>query len=551
MILKYLLQSGAIVRKRKDGGGYHAATQSFHAPTVGRPALLILVACCASLLSCRANLVSLRQENATVILSAYRARPIEAVNNGHTLVGVHDCVRIALANSLELQSAAWDERVKNQAATGQLVRMLPKVEGLLVDSQRDRPLFSRSDVIDQEGAYEVVGPGPGTGVTTFSTGREHTNRSYQVQATWSPLDAAMARYLGDIRGNEAVQARYQRVRVAQQLSGTVSGAFHRLLALTQAAQKAGELESHRRNITNDLKALVEDRLVETQQLLDAQGHWSHAKGQMSEIHVNIGKQRELLAAAMNVSPESAFRLSGALLPLPAFCLDSCKLESAALVNRPEAYQADLTHLNSVAEQRRLAVKFFPRVEGFLGYFRDENKYVMNRNWIDGGMKVTWDLMEFTANLLEHRSARDRAVKTDRDRAVVSIGILSQVKLKALEAMNAHEKYRKSEELLGQANEALRIAKDVEQVKESGSSRKLMLITREKALCNKLAIEVERLMALGDLHGALADLDTAVGSNYPVSAAHPRPGLAGNLGSVAAAPITAFRGAAGFFGGLWR
>jgi outer membrane protein TolC len=496
-------------------------------------------------------LAQLRQENATVVLSAYRARPLEAVNGGKTLVTAHDCVRIALENSLELQAAAWDERVKNQAAAGQLVRMLPKVEGLLVESQRDRPLFSRSDVLDQEGAYEAVGPGPGTGVTTFSTGREHTNRNYQVQATWSPLDAAMARYLGDVRGNEAVQARYQRVRVAQQLTGTVVGAFHRLLALTQAAQKAAALESHRRNITNDLKALVQERLVESKELLDAQAQWSHAKGQLSEILVNIGKQRELLAAAMNVCPDSPFQLAGGLLPLPSFCLDSCKLESAALVNRPEAYQADLTHLSSISDQRRLAVKFFPRVEGFLGYFRDENKYVMNRNWIDGGIKVTWDLMEFTANILEHRSARDRVMKTDRDRAAVSMGILTQVKLKTLEAMNAHEKYRKTEELLSQAREALRIATEVERAKESGSNRKLMLIAREKAACNVLQVEVERLLALGDLHGALAELDTAVGVNYPVSAAHPQPGMADRLGRLAGAPLSALKGAGGFVGALWR
>jgi len=333
------------------------------------------------------------------------------------------------------------------------------------------------------------------------------------------MDAMMARYLSEVKRNEAAYSGYQRVRVAQQLIGTVTGAFYRLLALSEGLVKAENLESHRRSIARDLGSLSKSQLVSSEEHLTAQAQLADAQNQTAEIRLNVGRQKELLAVAMNICPDSIFKVLGQLTPVPDFFLEPCKLEAAALLNRPEAYQADLTHVSSIADQKRLLVKFFPRVEGFIGYFRDENKFLMNKNWIDGGMRITWDLMDFTANLLEHGASKDRVLKTDRERAVISLGIISQVRLKTLEAMRALEKFRKNSELQTQAKEALRVAREVEEAKDKRASTRVMRIAREKALCNLLQTEIDRLMALGEVHATAADVDAAVGANYPVSNVH--------------------------------
>jgi len=476
----------------------------------------------------------------------YRARPLHVANHGKTDLSVHDCIRLALENSLDLQTASWDEQIKGKLAKSSLLRMLPTLKANYVLSTRDRPLWSRSDVFDQEGNFEVIGPGPGTGVTNFSTGRERFSRTANVQVEWSPMDALMARYLSEMRGNEYAHSGFQRVRVAQQLLSTVTAAFYRIVALNEAVPKVEALDRHRRNIVRDLESLVKSSLVDSQEYITARSLAAEAAQQLAEIHLNIGKQRELLAVAMNVCPDSFFRLIGTLIPLPASSLDPCQLETAALENRPEAYQADITLLNSVAEQKRLCVKYFPRVEGFLGYFRDENKFVLNRNWIDGGMKVTWDLLEFTANVLEHGASRDRVEKTDRERAVISLGILTQVRLKSLDAMKAFERLRKTDELEAGAREALRIAREVETVKDKSAPEKVIRIAREKALCVLLQAEIDRILALGDVHAAVADLDGTVGTNYPITQGQPVP-TGPYLKAVAKQPFGLLRRAARFVG----
>lgn len=468
--------------------------------------------------ACKVPLTAVRQENASLVLRNYRSKPVQSANLGKSMLSLHDCRRIALQNSLDMLTAMWDEQVKRSLADSTSMKIYPTIASRYEMTERSGLAFSRSDVIGQEGAYEVIGPGPGTGVTNFSVGRERFARQWQGEVKWSPMDSAMARYLTRVKENDATSAAYQRVRVAQQLTGTVTAAFYRLMALSLAMPKAQALVSNRAAVVNDLQALYDKRLIDGRDLIDARVALANAKQLLTDIRVNTGKQRELLAAAMNVNPDSCYELSGSLEPFPNYCLDPKKLEVAALVNRPEAYQADLTFLSSNDEYRRLIVKCFPRAEGFFGLFRDENKYLLYKNWTDGGLRVTWDLMDFAGNLLECKAAKERIVKTDSERALVSLGIVSQVRLRTLDAIKALETYKKTVAILNEAGKELRLAKDIEEVKDAGARRKVMRIQRQQALCRRLEAETDRFLALGEARAALAELDTAVGSNYPVKAA---------------------------------
>jgi outer membrane protein TolC len=513
---------------------------------------IVIAVCLAMLLpsicSSQTQLGSIRQRNASVVLQNYRARPLAVANLGQSNITLHDCRRIALGGSLDIQTAIWEEVVRENQAKASRVKMLPSIKLRYDLTARDRLPFSRSDVLGAEGAFEVVGPGPGTGVTNFSNSRERPSRKWQAELTWSPMDAAIARYVSHVKLNDAVHARYQRARVAQQLTGTVTAAFYRLLALTRALPKARALVSNRKSIVRDLESLSDSSLVEPREYLIAKAFLAEAEQQLSDTYVQMGKQRELLASAMNVCPDSAFNPRGTLLPLPPFNLEACNLESAALLNRPEAYQADLTHLSSYEDFRASIVRFFPRVEGFIGYFRDENKFQLTRYWTDGGLRITWDLMDFCANLMNHQAAEGRFNKTEREQAVISMAILSQVRLRTLEAMQALEEFRKTSRLKDQAAEGLRIARSQEEAKQRGAERQVIRIARQKALCEYLKSDIDRLASLGEVHAALAAVETAVGTNYPVAAVAPVP-TRSYIPRIPLKPSRILSGAAGLIGSL--
>jgi outer membrane protein TolC len=280
--------------------------------------------------------------------------------------------------------------------------------------------------------------------------------------------------------------------------------------------------AHRSHIVADLSSLGDRSLVENEQLLFAKGQLTLAKRQLADLQLDIERLREILLTAMHVSPCSQFRPVGCLNPLPPCCLDVCKLEAAALVNRPETYQADLTVESSVEENKAAIVRLFPRAEGFLGYYRDENSFQLLKNWTDGGMRLTFDLMDFASNLLEKQAAKGKILKSDRERAVLSMAVMTQVRLKTIDAHKAFEEAKKTDELRNQAGEALRVASEQEKANERQAPRRIMRIDREKAVCDLLQAEASQIKAAGDVHAALAEVDAAVGSNYPVSKAFPQP-----------------------------
>ncbi|GEM_PF-496243 len=507
--------------------------------------LLVGVFFSFTLTSCRTTVVNLRQQNAAIVLRNFRVRPLAVANNGNTELALHDCIRLALANSLDLQTALWDERVKWGKAKSSRVHMLPSLKGEYELGMRDRPAWSRSDAINQEGRFEVIGPGPGTGVTNWSTSRARVARKWQVEMKWSPMDAAIARYNSRVKAYEAGYSRYQRTRVAQELLGAVDAAFHRLLALMRSLPKARALVQNRRQIVADLKSLAERALVENKEYLAEKDLLAENEQELADIYADIGRQREILAATMNVSPDTTMRIAGRLLPLPPHNLDTRVLEPMALVNRPEAYQADVVHLKSIDEHKRQLVKLLPKADGFIGYYRDENKFLLNKNWIDGGLKVTWDLIQFTADLLESAATRDKVVLTDRERSLISIGIISEVRLNTLKAIKAMHEFRKASKLRDQARERVRIARDVEDVKQRKALRaRIVQIERQKAQCQLLETELDRLTALGEVRAALADLDSTVGSNYPIEMANVIPPNR-SLVSALRRPIGLLRGAGRF------
>jgi hypothetical protein len=173
----------------------------------------------------------------------------------------------------------------------------------------------------------------------------------------------------------------------------------------------------------------------------------------------------------------------------------------------------------MAELRRLCVRYLPRVEGFWGYYRDENKFQFDKDWKDVGVRVTADLLDILGNVFERDSAKAKFFKTDREKAVISLGIMSQVRQRALDVASAAEKHRALAAVEDEMRERARVAGEVQEIKERGASEKIDRIAKQRAVSDQLQAEVDRLRAAGEVHAALAALETAAGVNYPVGEGH--------------------------------
>jgi len=479
------------------------------------PALSPLVICLA-LSSCQHGLLNLprpvdpiRLTNISTqsYLHQYRSKPAFAAA-GKTGLSLEDCRRIALQTNLSLQVERWEEISRRALRGGAHTKVLPHLIFSGDLSGRDNQQYSFSDVMGREGLTPVPG-GAGAGVTNFSTGHERTTWRYSVETKWSPNEAALAYYLYNNNCNERSKAHFQRVRIGQRLVGTVDSAYHSLVGLQKSLPVAEKLASLRSGVAKKARALLRQGFADREDYYRAKRKSLKAKRILSSLRNDMEKQRNVLAGAMGVSPDhcgGGFFVVGKL-STPTFREKVCTLEMTAVRNRPEAYIAGLNHVNSVNDLKRTIIKFFPKITGTWKYTRDKDRYLYNKEWKEHGMLVYFDLLDWLSNYRESEAAKAQTGKTHRQMGAVALGITSEVRVAALDYIDALEDVRSAKEALGESREMRNVLRGRASLNGAAG------IAVKEAEGDVLEERISVTSALARANAALGKLQAALGTNY--------------------------------------
>ncbi|MEW6531542.1 MAG: TolC family protein [Thermodesulfobacteriota bacterium] len=478
-------------------------------------AQVILMLCLPYIASCQSALLSpfrsvdhvdFTAVNATRMLAESRSRPVTAALGKRSLT-LEDCRQMALTNNLEVQVARWDELTREAVKWSSRARMLPHLSFTGDLSLRDNPLYSYSDVLGQEGLQPSA---DGTGVTSYSTGRERTAWRYLFEARWNPVDAALAYYVSKSTSNDRLKTHYQKVRVAQKLISTVDGAYYRLLSLQQSLSYAQRLAAMRAQIAASMRRLHHKTVIRIEDYERAEERAVEARRVLGKVRNEMERQRSILASAMGISPEycvdGGFCLEGKIAP-PCFGAQLCDLELVAVKHRPEAFQAGLDHLTSINDIKRTIVRYLPKVEGFWRYTRDKDKFLYNKDWKDIGVLVHFDLLDWLINRNDSQAAKSAASKTYKELGAVALGIASQVRVAALAYNDSLEEYQTREASLAGSQKVLKVAQT------RVASDDMSQLQFEEAEANLLMQKIQRIRSLGEANATCAELQGVLGTNY--------------------------------------
>lgn len=452
--------------------------------------------------------VRLAQSDAAAMIVNSRVRPATSVTLKKELT-LRECRSIALTNSLEIQQARIEQLTQKAIEYSNRTKLLPHFIFSGELSERDNLPFSFSELLGREG--ESPNPGSfGTGVNQYSTGRERNTWRYVLESRWSPTDAALAYYLTRSSRNDVRKHHHIRVRIAQKLVGVVDSSFFRLLSLKKIIPMAQRLVAKRNELVRKTEEIFQQKLGTVEDFHKAQQKLIKAEGLLASLSNEAEQQRNLLASAMRLSPDycvdGGFTLVGETLT-PRFYEPLCSLEMTAIRNRPEAYRASLDHLNSINDLKRTIVKFFPKLTGFWRFTRDDDIHLLNHDWKEIGALVYLDLLEWGNNYWEHKATELMAGKTRREIGAVALGISSQVRVAALRYYNAMDIIRTAEKSLASSRRVLKIQRGRT---EKEGQNKLALMESEGDVLHE---EIERLRAIGEAQGMLAELQSAMGTNY--------------------------------------
>jgi outer membrane protein TolC len=434
-----------------------------------------------------------------------RVRPATTVT-GKKQLTLHDCRSLALANNLDLRVSQFQELAKRSIEYSAKTKMLPNFLVSTELAERDNIPYTYSDQGGLQG-YPPTFSGGGS-ISNWAVGHERNTFRVLMETNWSPTDSALAYYLSRSSVNERMRAHYQRVRVAQKVLGVVDASYFRLLSLQDARPKAERLVQLRSRLIQDAEQLFERKLINVEDYHRHRRNLGKARNLKEKLINDIQRQRNLLASALALSPDTCvdgFCVIGELCPPIPVC--ASEFEMAAIRNRPEAIQSGLNHLNSVNDYKRTLVKYIPRFNVYWRQTYDKDKYQYNSLWRDVGGQLQFDFVQWVSNLNESNAARTLVASTETEIGNVAIGIASQVRTAVLAYLDAVAELKRTQDSLNSSNRVIRI---VEQRLTKNATDKISV---DEARADTINDEIEQLRALGEVNATLAELNSATGVNY--------------------------------------
>ncbi|MDZ7861184.1 MAG: TolC family protein [Candidatus Krumholzibacteriota bacterium] len=155
---------------------------------------------------------------------------------------------------------------------------------------------------------------------------------------------------------------------------------------------------------------------------------------------------------------------------------------------------------SATETRKALVRFLPGLEVFTGLHYDSDEFLVNQNWADYGVRVSWNLINLLSAPARLEQAESQEKVAIARRQALSMAVLSQLYV-------AYTAYRQADDLY-QTNQAVATVEGdiLEQLRRSERAQSNGRLAVIRGELNALVADLRRDLAFARAQNALgADL----------------------------------------------
>lgn len=192
---------------------------------------------------------------------------------------------------------------------------------------------------------------------------------------------------------------------------------------------------------------------------------------LNTLEENLVKSKIELAKLMGLKPGTQFELSEKIkdkYDLPNIGIPINKLERYALENRPELQETRYQERISEDEVKAVMLKMLPGIDLNAGYSTDNNKYLLNNDWVSYGANVSWNLMSVFNSNLNRKLALTQIELAKQQKLALSMAVISQVHISLLDFEQAKKDYKLSEKYFGVAKEIYKIIQNENSLDVNGN-----------------------------------------------------------------------------------
>ena len=402
-------------------------------------------------------------------------------------LSMDEAIARALKYNLDRRSKMMEEALALNQLDVTKFDMLPKLVAQAGYSTRNNDRISESRNADT-----------GAPSTSHFISQDQTHNTAELGLTWNLLDYGLGYYNTRQQSNRVLIAAEKRRKAMHLLMQDVRTAYWRAasaqklrsdvektIALAEdALSDSRKVEAER--VRNPLDALRYQRqLLENLRLLEAiDQELSSAQVELASL-INAPIGQSIQIAEMDIS-----NTDGGLLKVTVQAMEEAALAQNADL-REQHYNARMAR----DETRKTLVRLFPNVSFSYGLKYDSDSYLVNRNWNEAGLQVSFNLFNFLTGPTQIKLAEAGVVLADQRRMATQLAVLTQVHLSRLQLLNARNQFDRADAIYATD---LKIAEHVRNRENAQAQSKLDSVSNATAAILSL---LRRYQALAQVQSA--------------------------------------------------
>lgn len=322
---------------------------------------------------------------------------------------------------------------------------------------------------NDSGGISVLIEPPRTESLAPSTSQERDRSLANLSFSWNALDFGVSYYRAQQKADGVMMAEERRRKVIQNVMQDVRNSYWRAVGAQKLLGRVDALLERVHQALARAKEIEKQGLMPQAQVLGYQRALLDAVNTLTLRRQDLELAMAELRALMSIAPGTKFTLAEEdelTLPMPPANVEA--LERLALEKRPEIMEEWYRKRVTENDIKAAKVLLWPNVSFDMGWQYDSNKYSYNNDWIDTGVRLSWNLLKLTQYPSLQRAHKAQNDTDDMRRLALSMAVLTQVRvgvqrygLALQELKFAEESMRVDERLLNYAQAAAKSQFDSE------------------------------------------------------------------------------------------
>ena len=444
------------------------------------------------------------QDLATVNRADQAAMRANVEPIGATLT-LDEAMARALKYNLERRAKMMEETLALNQLDVSRYDMLPKLLAQAGYLTRDKDRISESRNADN-----------GQLSPSHFVSQDKTHNTLELGVTWNLLDLGLGYYGARQQADRVLIAAEKRRKAMHVLMQDVRTAYWRAASAQKLREDVGNtiamaeeaLEDARKaeaeRLRNPLDTLRYQRQVlENLRLLEAiDQELSSAQVELASL-IDAPLGQPILIAETEVGEAGA-----GVLQVPVARLEEAALEQNAEL-REQHYNARIAR----EETHRTLVRLFPNVSFSYGLKYDSDSYLVNRNWNEAGLQLSFNLFNLFTGPTQLKLAEAGVALADQRRVATQLAVLTQVNLARLQLLNSRKQFERAEAIYSTDR---KIAEHVRNRELAAAQSKLDRVSNETAAILSL---LRRYQALAQVQLAESRLLANLGLEPEIGSTH--------------------------------